>query len=107
VIDWDRVNELRSEVGDDDFADVVTIFLEETGDILASMSGGQTIDSYRANLHLLKGSALNLGFAELAGLCHPVPGAHSDNDGSRARHVERLHDVFQRSRDAFLAPAGG
>jgi hypothetical protein len=106
VIDWDRVNELRSEVGDDDFADVVTIFLEETGDILARMSGVQTIDGYRADLHLLRGSALNLGFTEFAALCHPTPGPKPGDDPARARHVERLREVFARSRDAFLAPAG-
>jgi hypothetical protein len=106
VIDWERVNELRGEVGEDDFADVVTIFLEETGDILARMSGGQTIDSYRADLHLLRGSALNLGFADLAALCHPMPGPQLGDDPARARHVERLREVFALSRDAFLTSAG-
>ncbi len=105
MIDWDRVSELRGEVGDDDFADVVTIFLEETGDILGRMSGAQTFESYRADLHLLRGSALNLGFAELAALCHPTPGPQPGDDPARARHVERLREVFARSRDAFFASA--
>ena len=35
MIAWDRLNELRAEIGDDDLADVVAMFLEEADEVVA------------------------------------------------------------------------
>lgn len=68
MIDWDRVAALRSEIGLDDFAEVVTLFLEEADEVALRLPA-QMGDALRADLHSLKGAALNLGFAALADLC--------------------------------------
>lgn len=69
MIDWKRVEELRSEIGADGFAEVAEMFLEEADQAVSALLAGLPVDEIEAQLHFLKGSALNLGFAELASLC--------------------------------------
>ena len=69
MIDWDRVNELRDEVGADEFEEVVEIFLEELSEGMERLRAGLPPGSYESELHFLKGGALNLGFAGLAEVC--------------------------------------
>jgi len=69
MIDWERVNELREEVGAEDFGEVVDIFLEEVDEVIDRLRLSLNPSSYESDMHFLKGSALNLGFAALAALC--------------------------------------
>ena len=69
MIDWERVDELRDEVGADEFGEVVDIFLEEVDEVIDRLRQSPDPASYEADMHFLKGSALNLGFAALAALC--------------------------------------
>jgi len=69
MISWDRVNELRDEVGSEDFAEVAEIFLEEVDEVMDRLRATPDPSTYEAELHFLKGSALNLGFEALSGLC--------------------------------------
>ena len=69
MIDWDRVANLRAEIGDADFAEVVEMFLSESDEVIARLRAGRPDPTLEAELHFLKGSALNLGFRELASLC--------------------------------------
>ena len=68
MIDRERLQELRREIGDEDFSDVVAMFLEEMGETLAGLlaePGAADADA----LHGLRGSALNLGFSDFAAAC--------------------------------------
>lgn len=103
MISWDRVNELRREVGDDDFAEVVTIFLDEVECVLARMAGAPGPDSYSADLHFLKGSALNLGFRALAALCD---GTGVGTGPAKDRHLADIRRIYERSKTEFLAHPG-
>jgi HPt (histidine-containing phosphotransfer) domain-containing protein len=69
MIDWDRVRELRGEIGADDFAEVALMFLEEADEAVARLTPTSTAKAMEADLHFLKGAALNLGFSALSGLC--------------------------------------
>jgi len=69
MIDWGRLKDLRSEIGEADFADVIEMFLEETNEVIERLGQGPDVKQIEADLHFLKGSALNLGFAEVAHLC--------------------------------------
>lgn len=80
MIDWSRVDELRGEVGDDGFDEVVSLFLEETDEVITRI--GSEPGCLGGDLHFLKGGALNLGLSALAQLCQ---------EGERA---------FAESRDA-------
>jgi len=68
LIDWHRVDELRGEVGAEDFGEVADLFLEEVAEVVARLRKGKAA-SYAADLHFLKGSALNLGFRKLGTIC--------------------------------------
>ena len=70
MINWIRVRELRDEIGADDFAEVVLMFLQEADDVVARMRDGVTPGSGGGDLHFLRGAALNLGFRAIANLCH-------------------------------------
>ena len=69
MIDWDQVRCLRSEVGVDDFEEVVALFLEETQDAVDRLANAPSIETLEGDLHFLKGSALSLGFSALSELC--------------------------------------
>jgi histidine phosphotransfer protein HptB len=69
MIDWARVDDLRSEIGEDDFLEVVAMFLEETDDVVCCLAGPPDLATVESRLHFLKGSALNLGLSDLATLC--------------------------------------
>ena len=68
MIDWDRLEALRAEVGDAAFAEIRAMFLDEAGEIMDRLGAGQSA-SWEADFHALKSSALNMGFTELADLC--------------------------------------
>jgi histidine phosphotransfer protein HptB len=66
LTDWQRVDDLASEIGADAMVEVVTMFLEETDEVMARLS---TTTPTTEDYHFLKGSALNLGLTDLATLC--------------------------------------
>jgi HPt (histidine-containing phosphotransfer) domain-containing protein len=70
MIDWNRVKELRDEIGEANLADVVALFLEEADDVAGRLARCATPAELEAALHFLKGASLNLGFALVADLCH-------------------------------------
>lgn len=82
MIDWDRVAELRDEIGEEDLAEVVEMFLDEVAEKLADLKAGVIPQSIAEDMHFLKSSALNIGFATLAGLCSDAEVAASDDPSS-------------------------
>ncbi len=71
MIDWERIEDLRREVGQKDFADVVGLFFEEIDCSLPEVFELTEPDEIRDLLYFIRDSALNLGFFELARLCEP------------------------------------
>lgn len=69
MIDWTRVEDLKSEIGEDDFLEVVEMFLEEADEVVTHLEGPPDLGAVESRLHFLKGSALNLGLSDLAALC--------------------------------------
>lgn len=70
MIDWTRVRELREEIGQEAFSEVVTVFIEEVEEVIARLRADPADRSRLIeDLHFLKGSALNLGFGDLGDLC--------------------------------------
>jgi HPt (histidine-containing phosphotransfer) domain-containing protein len=100
LIDWGKVRELRDEVGDEDFDEVVELFLEEVEETLGQLGGiGRCVEH---DLHFLKGSALNLGFAHFSGLCQQGETAAADG---RAGEVDlvAVREAYVSSKQAFTA----
>ncbi|MFV0335382.1 MAG: Hpt domain-containing protein [Tropicimonas sp.] len=101
MIDWKRVCELRAEVGEADFAEVVDLFTEEVETLIHRLRTQPDPALLREDLHFLKGCAVNLGFSALAELCFAgeilaASGAPEQVD------LTAVLDCYQKSRAAFL-----
>ncbi|MEZ5911148.1 MAG: Hpt domain-containing protein [Paracoccaceae bacterium] len=103
MIDWDRVDELRNEIGEDGFGEIAAVFLEEVGDAIDRLAAATTAEGLAAELHFIKGGALNLGLGELGALCQH--GEQAARVGQPA-DIDRIRQVFALSR-AELAHGTG
>ena len=101
MIDWARVRELKSEIGDESFDEVVELFLEEADEVVARMDVNLGAKALEADLHFLKGSALNLGFRALAVLCQT--GESKAAGGSVDVDLARVRSVYATSKISFDA----
>ena len=99
MIDWDRIKELRSEIGADDFAEVVEMFLAEADEAVSRLSPTLTAKAIEADLHYLKGAALNLGFVALSALCQE--GERRAASGRTDVDLTAVCHVYQDSKIAF------
>lgn len=104
MIDWDRVRDLKAEIGEPDFVEVATMFLDESDDVVARLSRDLGASALEKDLHFLKGAALNLGFVQLAALCQD--GERRAAAGATDIDVESVCAVYQVSRQMFLAECG-
>lgn len=104
MISIERIEELRSEVGEDDFTEILELFVTESKTVLDRLR--TVVDPAEAEelLHALKGSALNLGFDTLAQLCREGGGASAGTPDWDTRFAQLL-DTFDRSRDRLAALA--
>ena len=99
MIDWDRVDELRKEVGEEDFVEAVGIFLDEVESVLAQIRASDDPAELRAHLHFLKGGAMNLGFRALGAMCVDLgPNVRP----AAVAPFDDLATVFDRSKAEFL-----
>jgi len=69
MINWARVQELEDDIGTDILNEVVELFLDEVEVVIDYLRLGDVGRNLEEDMHLLKGSALNLGFDALGGLC--------------------------------------
>ncbi|MGM0659546.1 MAG: Hpt domain-containing protein [Pseudomonadota bacterium] len=102
MIDWDHVRKLRDEIGADAFEEVVEMFLDEVETEIETLRAPPGARDLEVQLHFIKGSALNLGFAEFAALCQKGEAAASGGQADTVNLTEVL-DCFDRSKAAFLA----
>ena len=101
MIDWDQVRCLRSEVGVDDFEEVVVLFFEETQDAVDRLANAPSLETLEGDLHFLKGSALSLGFSDLSKLCQE--GENLAAQGKQTQvDIQPVLACYQGSKDAFL-----
>lgn len=96
MIDWRQLGTLREEVGAEDFDEIVQMFLEEVEEALTRLGDGPDL---AADLHFLKGSALNLGFVDLSQLC-ALAETRAITGG--AVDTSAVCQVFDASKSAFL-----
>lgn len=105
MIDWTRVNDLRSEIGNDDFLEVVAMFLEETDEVVASLDASPDIGQIESRLHFLKGSALNLGLRDLAALCQSGEKSAASGHGASVDLPEVVAS-YRAAKTQLLASLG-
>ncbi len=101
MIDWERVADLRAEVGEDDFAEVVELFLEEVEEVIARLRVAPDIARYEEDLHFLKGSALNLGFQSFSGLCQ-IGEKQAAQGQAHLIEIGQVIEAYGQSKLVFL-----
>ncbi|MEI6096890.1 MAG: Hpt domain-containing protein [Alphaproteobacteria bacterium] len=99
MIDWERVKELRGEIGCDDFVEVVEMFLTEADEAVSRLIDSRTAKAIEADLHFLKGAALNLGFVALSALCQD--GERRAATGSTDVDLAAVYRVYNDSKCTF------
>ncbi|MEQ8901049.1 MAG: Hpt domain-containing protein [Roseovarius sp.] len=102
MIDWNRVRNLRDEIGTDAFEEVVELFLEEVETEIDRLRAPCEALDIEGQLHFLKGSALNLGFVAFSDLCHAGEATAAAGQGERVDLTDIL-SCFDQSKAAFLA----
>ncbi len=102
MIDWKRVDELRMEIGSDGFAEVADMFLEEADEAVRTLLSGLPSGEIEGQLHCLKGSALNLGLADLASICQDGERKAAAGYGALV-DIGQLAAVYRASRSVLLA----
>lgn len=100
MIDWERVNELRNEVGLEDFLDVVDIFLEEVEEVVVRLRNAPDPATYEHDLHFLRGSAMNLGFEALTKICQKGEKLAANNKAASVDMMAVL-SVYDQSKREF------
>ena len=101
MIDWERVADLRSEVGEDDFREVVELFLEEVEEVIDRLATRPDPTRYEEDLHFLKGSALNLGFRHFSALCQVGEKQAAGGQGDQVE-IAAVLTSYRESKQAFL-----
>jgi len=98
MIDWNQVDGLRSDLGDG-FDELVEVFLDEVDEAMGRLSPDAAPEQSAADLHFLKGAALNLGFRDFAALCSA--GEERAAAGGRV-DLGPVRASYAASRRAFL-----
>jgi HPt (histidine-containing phosphotransfer) domain-containing protein len=100
MIDWSRVEELFEEVGEEDFVEIVALFLSELQESVDSLDGLAKDQSLCDALHGIKGSASNLGFKAVSELCaagerDPMGFDSTDLRTSMGASIDALTDRYK------------
>lgn len=101
MIDWDRVAELRDEIGAESFDEVVDLFLTEADAVILRLRADADPKTLESDCHFLKGAALNLGFKTLAAQCQLRETQAAT--GQEVADFAVVYDCYQESRQALLA----
>ncbi|MFY0693018.1 MAG: Hpt domain-containing protein [Paracoccaceae bacterium] len=96
MVNWERVGELRSDFGDEDFNEIVSLFLSEVEERLGCLRKDDPAD-LKDDLHFLKGSAANLGFDRFRSECQDL-----ERDPARF-DLAALTQVYTASKAEFLS----
>ncbi|GFE64733.1 Hpt domain-containing protein [Litoreibacter roseus] len=95
MIDWARVEELISDLGKDDFREIVDMFLSEVEDRIEGLDQSDHTQ-FLEDLHFLKGSTNNLGFTAVGVMCVLAENAPKPNSAAE------ISDCYQKSKQAFM-----
>ena len=105
MIDWASIKQLETDVGEAEFNNVVTLFLDEVdSEMKLLVEPVKNHEMLKSKMHFLKGSAYYLGFKEFGDLC-----AQNEllADAGRSKEIDLnlLISVYNRSRSRFLDEA--
>lgn len=102
MVDWVRVRELRDEIGEENFPEVIELFLDEVEQVLAQLGSGANISRLAEDLHFLKGSSWNVGFQTFGALCAEGERIASEGRGGDV-DLHAVLDAYAAAKAAFFA----
>ena len=102
MIDWDRVFELRSEIGVEQLSEVVELFLDEVEEVVMQL--GSRPEKLKEDMHFLMGSAWNLGFRSFGVMCREGERKAATGRGAEV-DIAAILACYGDSKAAFLARA--
>lgn len=100
MLDWNRVDNLRYEIGEEDFLAILSVFLEETDAMMATIDARMPAIEMARVLHFLKGSAVNIGLASFAQACQ-----QAERDivaGVTTASLDGLKRIYRETRAELL-----
>jgi HPt (histidine-containing phosphotransfer) domain-containing protein len=100
MINWDRIAELTSELGEDDFGEVIALFCDEVDEALNDLAA-DPVTQAREKLHFIKGSALNIGFDAVSSLCAGEEARLAADPLANLR-ITPIRDAFHEARLELL-----
>lgn len=102
MLDWTRISELQNDLGEDGFAELAVMFLDEIEQALDGLPGVSDPVMLAETLHMIKGCALNLGLGTVANCA-----AQLEQQAAGATGLEQellaLQEKFLASRQEFLS----
>ena len=100
MLNISRIMELKSEVGEDDFAEVVELFCEEMEEILDALHFANR-SSLAEKLHFLKGSAMNIGLDAVGDLCRSEE-LRLSADQNATPNIAAIRATYDASKSELL-----
>ncbi|WP_176250295.1 MULTISPECIES: Hpt domain-containing protein [unclassified Sulfitobacter] len=102
MIDWAQINTLRDDVGKEEFAEIIDIFIEEVESVFERLRTTPDLKNLGDDLHFLKGSALNLGFSTFSEQCQQ---GEANSAAGRADQVDipTILSAYYESKAEFLS----
>lgn len=101
MIDWDRIAELTTEVGEGELAELLDIFFEEVEETIENLlTDTGPIDA--ETMHFLKGSAANIGMSELKMLCEAAETALAFSPQSNV-DLTSIDIAFRKARQELCS----
>lgn len=101
MIDWRRVTELRTEVGEIRFRPMVELFLDEIEGVMMRLYHDD-VAMLQSDLYFLQGCAANLGFTAFWHMCHQ--GEEDLRDGRTDQiDLSMLMACYAETKKSFFA----
>lgn len=101
MIDMGQITELRSDLGEETFNEVVGMFLLEVQSGIEKLDPARDLAELSAEFHMLKGSSLSLGLTELAKICGEAE-AKSGSGDPNCFDKQAFQMCFDQSKAALL-----
>lgn len=106
MIDWAQIKQLEEDVGAEDLAEVVEVFLEEVDEAVDNLRDAPTVPDAELGpiMHFLKGSAYNLGFSDFGDYCSEGEKL-ANSGGGRAVDLAKVVVLYDQSKQLFIDQA--
>lgn len=100
MIDWNRVRELREEVGEQEFRPILELFLDEMETISFRLASDDPA-RMEIDFHFLKNCARNLGLMDFARICEEAE-RQVISGGAQMMRLDEIRESYARTKSLFM-----